>query len=151
MTSPDGKYSVRAVINQGGAFSETDLQIRSNVGTPTIMANLNTQYVNGAITYGNNGTTFPVVGKWYGNGGGSGTTFYEGITQAWGDPDVYFVSPEYRRYTWTSTDSNDKTMYIMTFMMGAPSPALIANATNCPNGVCTSTKVYLKIEQIVAE
>ncbi|AZA92503.1 Uncharacterised protein [Chryseobacterium nakagawai] len=153
VTSPDGKYSVRVKIEKGYAFALADINIRSNTGTPSIMWNFSTDYVtSGLIVYGNNATPFPAQGVWYGNGGGNGTTF-SGNTNgmAWGDPDVYYGSPEYRRYTWTSTDSaGDKTLYNFTFMLGAPSPDVAANDTTCPNGVCKNTKAYLRIEQITA-
>src|SRR5690606_15024079 len=58
VTSPDGKFSVRVVINQGGQFAHSDLQIRSNVGTPTIMTNTSVNFVtSGLIVQGNNGMT----------------------------------------------------------------------------------------------
>jgi len=150
VTSPDGKYSVRVKIEKGSNFSLADINIRSNVGTPTIMWNFNTQYVtNGNFVDGTNGTTFPQAGVWY---GGSGTTFVGGTSGiAWADPDVYYGSPEYRRYTWTSTNSSgDKVLYNFTFMLGAPSPNVAANDTTCPAGVCKDTKAYLRIEQITA-
>lgn len=151
VTSPDGKYSVRVKIEKGSNFSGADINIRSNVGTPTIMWNFNTQYVNGNMVYGNNATAFPAPNVWYGNDGASGTTF-TGNTwgMAWADPDVYYNSPEYRRYTWTSTDVNDRTLYIFTFMLGAPTPNVAASDTTCPGGLCKDTKAYLRIEQIKA-
>ncbi|MDH2208544.1 MULTISPECIES: hypothetical protein [Empedobacter] len=153
VTSPDGKFSVRVKIEKGYSFGSADINIRSNVGTPTIMWNNSTQYVtSGNIVYGDNATTFSAQGLWSGNGGGSGSTFSGGFNSAWSDPDVYYGSPEYRRYTWTTTDSSDRTTYIFTFMLGAPSPNNLANDTNCPlpAGICTSTKAFLKIEQIKA-
>ncbi|MCW3161910.1 hypothetical protein [Chryseobacterium oryctis] len=151
LTTPDGKFSVRVVVSAtapNNGFDLADLQIRSNSGTPTIMWNAGIEYVsNGQFVNGNNGMTFPAQGVWYGNSGGNGTTMGSTITNAWGDPDVYYNSPEYRRYTWTTTDPSDQTMYILTFMMGAANFGP-ANATNCPNGVCSTTKAFLKIDQI---
>ncbi len=151
VTSPDGKFSVRIVINEGGTYAAADAQIRSNDGTPTIMWNTHVAYVNGNIVYGNNGMTFPTEGDWYGNGGGSGTTMTNSITSAWADPDVYYGSPEFRRYTWTTTDSSDPTMYTFTFMLGAPTSGTAANSTSCPGGTCTQTKAFLKIEQVTGQ
>lgn len=149
VTSPDGKFSVRVKIENGFTFGTADIQIRSNQGTPIIMWNFMTDYVtNGHFVQGNNATTFPAQGVWYGNGGGSGATMSSALYEAWADPDVYFGSPEYRRYTWTTTDSSDKTIYILTFMLGAPNSDIVANPTNCPSGTCTNTKAFLKIEQI---
>jgi len=148
VTSPDGKYSVRVVINEGGTFGNSDLQIRSNLGTPTILWNSGTQYVSGFIGNGNNGMTFPSPDVWYGNGGGNSTSMGSVITNAWGNLDVYFGSPEWRRYTWTSTDASDPTMYVLEFMLGAPSPSIVANTDNCPAGTCTQTKAYLRITEI---
>ncbi len=151
VTSPDGKFSVRIVVNQGASYGAADAQIRSNDGTPTIMWNAGTSFVNGNIVQGNNGMTFPTEGDWYGNGGGDGTTMTSSITDAWGNPDVYFGSPEYRRYTWTTTDSSDPTMYTVTFMLGAPTSSATANSTNCSGGICTQTKAFLKIEQVTGQ
>lgn len=150
VTSPDGKFSVRVKIEQGYSIALSDLQIRSNVGTPTIIWNTETHWVNGILHNGDNSTTFGASGIWYGNGGGNGPTFNEtGLGAAWGDPDVYFGgAPEYRRYTWTSTDTNDKTVYMLTFFLGAPTNNMVANAANCPSGTCSTTKAYLHIEQI---
>ncbi|MFV0305359.1 MAG: hypothetical protein ACK5IC_07770 [Moheibacter sp.] len=147
VTTPDGKFSVRVVINQGGTYGGADAQIRSNDGTPTIMWNGHVAFVSGTFVYGNNGMTFPTEGDWYGNGNGSGTTMGSEITNAWGNEDVYYGSPEYRRYTWTTTDSTDPTMYTVTFMMGAPQSGTAANSISCPGGTCTETKVFIKIEQ----
>jgi hypothetical protein len=152
ITSPDGKFSVRVVINSGGYFANADLQVRSNIGAPTIMWNANVQYAGGGyMLFANNSITFPSQGVWYGNGGGAGNILGSLIDNAWGDPDVYYVSPEWRRYSWTNTDPADKTMYILTFMMGAPTPNDVANAVNCPSGTCTKTKAFLRLEQIKAQ
>lgn len=152
VTSPDGKFSVCVFVETGLYIAYADLKIRSNIGTPSIMWNAGVEYVtNGQMIYGNNGMTFPSAGVWYGNGGGVGTTMGTGVGEAWGDPDVYYFSPEYRRYTWTTTDSSDKTMYTLTFMLGAPDALVLANTTNCPGGTCTTTKAFLKIEQIKAK
>jgi hypothetical protein len=148
VTSPDGKYSVAVFIESGYVVALSDIRIRSNVGTPTIMWNCSFQWVtSGNGVYGNNAMTFPASGVWYGNGGGNGTTMGVGLGQAWADPDVYAGSPEYRRYSWTTIDSNDKTYYEFYFMLGAPNDQLIANTTNCPNGTCVSTKAFMKIIQ----
>ena len=152
VTSPDGKFSVCVFVETGLAVAYADLKIRSNSGTPSIMWNSSYEYVtNGQMVYGNNGMTFPAAGVWYGNGGGNGTIMGTAAGESWGDPDVYYFSPEYRRYTWTTTNSSDKTMYILTFMMGAPDAFVVANTTNCPGGTCTTTKAFLKIEQISAK
>lgn len=152
VTSADGKFSVRVVINEGGTLANADIQIRSNVGTPTILWNAGIDYVSdGSLTDGNNGMTFPAQGVWYGNGGANGTTMGSAITNAWGDADVYYGSPEWRRYTWTSSDSSDATVYKLEFMMGAPNSSLVANTTNCPSGTCTNSKAYLQITQIAGQ
>lgn len=150
VTSPDGKFSVRVKIEQGYTIEASDLQIKSNVGTPTIIWNTETHWINGILHNGNNATTFAASGIWYGNGGGDGNSFNSvGLGAAWGDSDVYFGgAPEFRRYTWTSNDTNDKTVYTLTFFLGAPNNSMVANASNCPSGTCSSTKAYLRIEQV---
>ncbi|WP_435355914.1 hypothetical protein [Emticicia sp. SJ17W-69] len=152
VTSPDGKFSVRVKVEAGVTIANSDLQIRSNIGTPTIIWNNETHWIDGIKHNGNNATTIAASGIWYGNGGANGTSLND-VTygSGWGDEDVYFGgAPEFRRYTWTTTDANDKTIYNLYFFLAAPNNSLVANAINCPNGTCSSTKTYLKIEQIKA-
>lgn len=159
VTSPDGKFSVRVKIEEGYPFGWSDLEIRSNVGTPTIIWNGSTMFRSGqddggVYVMGNNGTRFPSQGIWYGNGrtgngdGNDITTFNKQFGGAWGDIDIFYQTAEWRRYSWTSSDTNDKTIYVAYIMLGAPDDDLIANAANCPNGICQTTKAYIRIEQI---
>ncbi len=70
----------------------------------------------------------------------------------WHDAGVYAGGmPEYRLYHWTETDPATKTFYTMEFMMTAtPSTGTNAraNATNCPDGTCSTTKVFIYLRQI---
>lgn len=150
-TSADGKFSIRVRVPQGSALGLADVEIRSNDGSKTLMWNYHTEYNGGEINGAGNAFVLTAGNTWYGNGGGTGGTASTGPTSAWGDPDVYFNAPEHRRYTWYTTDSNDKTVYEAVIMLGAPNDALIANATNCPAGICTSTKAYIRIEQITSK
>jgi hypothetical protein len=144
ITSPDGKFSVRVVIQSGSTLDLADLQIRNNTGSSkTIMWSAHTAYGGGNLGQGGNAGVIPGDGAWYGNGGGNGDLFTTGITNAWADPDVYSGAPETRTYGWTTTDPTDGTHYTMTFMMGAASPTAVANAANA-----ATTKAFLKIEQV---
>lgn len=73
----------------------------------------------------------------------------------WGDPSVYAAGvPEYRRYTWSINDQGGpitKTHYMLTFSSASSAPNSFADVANCPNGICNSTKAFLRIEQITAQ
>ncbi|MEN9918330.1 MAG: hypothetical protein RL662_766 [Bacteroidota bacterium] len=146
LTSPDGKFSIRIFVPNNIILGNSDIQVRSNIGPVSLMWNGQVAYQGGNLGSASNAFSLPQAGRWYGNSGtNSNTAVWVGdnINAAWGDPDVYYLAPEQRSYMWTTTDVNDKTTYVMTFMMGAPNYSLTANATNTPN-----TKVFLKIEQI---
>ncbi|PVV61258.1 hypothetical protein [Chryseobacterium sp. HMWF035] len=163
VTSPDGKFSVRLGTVEGYALQYADLTIRNNTGTnQTIIWNFGDNFItNGYLSYASNASVIPGDGKWYGNNNGSPATpessaFYaipsSGSTvtsltsyYGWADQDVYNGAPEFRRYTWTTSNTSDQTIYNLEFMMGAPNPTALANDANC-----AQTKVYLKIEQIKA-
>jgi len=71
----------------------------------------------------------------------------------WGDAGVYASgSPERRTYSWTINDgANTKTAYFLYFSTSAMKPGANPNPTTCPNGICTGTKAFLKIDQITAQ
>ena len=153
VTSPDGKFSVRIFVQDGlGTLdSGVNLQIRSNSGTPSIFWNGSTQRINsGSATvsaYSDN--PFPQAGKWYGGDGTAfGGPFQESVTSAWGIADLYKGNkPEYRIYTWTTNDSS-QVAYVLTCMFSNnDSLAFALNSSTCPNGTCSTTKAYLRIEQ----
>lgn len=151
LSTPDKQFSVRVRVPQDIAFGNADIEIRSNTGPKIIMWNFHTEWQNGDYNGAGNAFVLTDGNTWYGNSG----SLFEGTTStgdksAWGDPDVYYLAPEHRRYTWTSTDSADKTMYEATIMMGAPNYGIKATTTNCPSGVCTSTKAYIIIKQVKA-
>lgn len=149
LTTPDGKFSIRVRTPEGISFGEADIEIRSNNGPKTIMWNFHTEWQNGDYNGAGNNFVLPAGNTWYGNSGSlfEGTTS-TGSISAWGDPDVYFLAPEHRRYTWTTTDNADKTMYEAVVMMGAPSYLILANAANCPGGTCNTAKAYIIIKQV---
>ncbi|MFV0566302.1 MAG: hypothetical protein ACK5NB_10780 [Flavobacteriaceae bacterium] len=143
ITSPNGKYSVRVFINNGGSLSASDLQIRSNNDAGVkIMWNGAFAWNGGSSAQATNELILPNAGVWYGN---SGATATSSATAAWGDPDVYYGAPEQREYVWTSHDLTDQTTYVVKFMLGAPSPNVAASSSTVAN-----TKAYLKITQITA-
>lgn len=148
ITSPDGKFSVRVFVPTNIKLSNSDLQIKSNYKENTsIMWNGHTAfYGNGNYVHGSNNLLFKKTNTWYGGTDGTAKSVSDDSGTAWGNPDVYYISPEVRTYRWTTTDVNDQTVYILTFKMGAPSPNLKANDTNAAN-----TKAFLKIEQIKSQ
>jgi hypothetical protein len=143
ITTPDGKFSVRVFVPNNSQLQAADIQIRSNSGTPTLMWNSIFGWPGGISAQATNAFRLPLVDMWYGNNGDNAVAVSTNANAAWGDPDVYYNAPEQRSYMWTTTDVNDKTSYVLSFMMGAPSPSLLANATNV-----AQTKAFLKIEQI---
>jgi hypothetical protein len=143
VTSPDGKFSVRVFIRENGNLAEADLQIQSLKGPVSIMWNGIVTYSGGSLGTGNNMLTLGSPGVWYGNEGDSGSRATTGENAAWGNEDVYWAAPEQRAYMWSTTDVDDKTVYTLTFMMGAPTP-------DVPAGPVTAvkTKAFLQIEQV---
>ncbi|MDR1344190.1 MAG: hypothetical protein LBJ39_02440 [Tannerellaceae bacterium] len=152
VTSPDGKFSVRVFVKakngsiSGTTLSNADLQIRSNKRSETIMWNGHVSYRGGTKGTGSNKFTLPMGNVWYGNKPENGDNWDTGVEAAWGDRDVYYDAPEQRRYIWTSVNTSDNTVYILTFMMGAPSPYEIAD-----DATARKTKAFLRIEQVHAD
>jgi hypothetical protein len=146
VTSPDGKFSVRVFVPTGTILANADLQIRSNTGPVSIAWNGLVSWTGGRMGTGNNSFYIPDAGKWYGTDNENGMRAVNEESAAWGNADVYFEAPEQRIYTWTSSDTKDKTVYVLTFMMGAPRPDLSANP-----GTATQTKAFLRIEEIRPE
>ncbi|MDR1258041.1 MAG: hypothetical protein LBK65_01990 [Tannerellaceae bacterium] len=147
VTSPDKKFSVRVFIGKGQELSLADIQIRGNIDHDTLMWNGHVSWVGGSKGTGSNKFILPSSNIWYGNGPGENDDNPQtDIDAAWGDRDVYFRAPEQRKYVWTTTDVTDKSTYILTFMMGAPSPSLLATDDNA-----RITKAFLRIEQVHAD
>jgi hypothetical protein len=151
ITSPDGEFSVRLFVPDGTSLTGADIQIRTNNSPVTIMWNGLVSWQGGTIGTASNKFKLPSNGIWYGNGVGqdgddavaSGSSNIAG----WGDRDVYYSSaPEQRTYMWTTTDVNNKTVYILTFIMGATDTSGAVDATKAAN-----TKVFLRIEQVQAD
>jgi hypothetical protein len=146
VTSPDNKFSVRVFIAENDRLEEADLQIRTNTGAVTIIWNGLVSWTMGYKGTGSNAFFLPAAGIWYGNDGDNGNNAQTGPRAAWGDEDVYYGAPEQRRYVWTTADISDKTVYVLTFMMGAPNQRLTAIPANA-----IQTKAFLRIEQVNAE
>lgn len=145
LTTPDGKFSVRVFANPAGNLELADIQIRSNNGAQTIMWSGHYAWAGGANCAASNALALIAGDTWYGSASETSNTATTGLNAAWGNADVYFTAPEQRTYMWTTTSVSDQTMYILKFMMGAPSPSIVANATNA-----ATVKAFLQIEQIVA-
>ena len=157
--TPDGKWSVRCFVPQGSAFSLVNLQLRyngsdSDPATKDIISN--TSYFWGAVgTTQNNQVRYP-KNQWAGYDGSS-AALVTAIGQtsannpAWHNPAVYEGGmPEYRYYHWSEYDPTYKTFYTMEFMMATTTPTGTANATTCPDGTCSGTKVFFHIRKITA-
>ncbi|GHV07553.1 hypothetical protein FACS1894160_0330 [Bacteroidia bacterium] len=156
-TTPDGKFSVRIFVPSGINFENANLQIKSNGVEVTIASNEATTWAGGSGGYARN--NFPVATSWCGNANNANNNDESVRTiqnssnfPSWGDQAVYYTGrPEYRTYSWTSKDQNDKVFYTFRFMMMAPSGSTEANTSNCPSGTCTGTKAFFLIEQITAQ
>lgn len=153
-TTPDGKYSIRVWDINNGIPGNTSIQIRPNTTIASLSWNWHSQWTgNNTFVQARNVGVFPAnaLGKWCGTSGANGDFTLQaatGYVNAWGDPGIADgAAIEHRRYTWTNTDSNDKTMYEATIMMGLFDNSLM-NSTNCPSGNCTYTKAYIKITQV---
>ncbi|MDR1356741.1 MAG: hypothetical protein LBJ58_03620 [Tannerellaceae bacterium] len=146
VTSPDKKFSVRVFVGDNLSLSNADIQIRHNNQSETIMWNGHVSWAGGTKGTGSNKFTLPLANTWYGNVGDNGDASSSAVSAAWGDENVYYNAPEQRKYIWMNIDSSDNTVYILTFMMGAPSPTLSATDDNAKK-----TKAFLRIEQIYAD
>jgi hypothetical protein len=89
----------------------------------------------------------------------STSQFNRGRFIHWGNAGVYASGgPERREYHWTINDgATTRTAYFMTFSSSAAYTGVSGtiakgrpNTVNCPNGVCTGTKIFLKIDQVIA-
>ena len=145
ITTPDGYFSVRVFVPNGTNIVDADLQIRNNrTGQVTIMWSSAYAWHDGSSGASNNKLVLN-QGVWSGNDGDRGTATTTNASAAWGNADVYYDSdPEQRSYMWTTTDPNDKTAYMMTFMMGAASTGVITQS------IANSSKAFFKIDQIHA-
>ncbi|WP_449388518.1 hypothetical protein [Chryseobacterium lineare] len=161
-TTPDGKFSIRIFVASGQSYGKANVQIRSNLGTPTITWTSSTFYANadassnGVWELHNNATPFPVANEWCGTFNEGSSTMNRITTDssdygsvAFGDRGIGDGGRvEYRRYSWTSTDVNDKTLYEAYITMGSNNLSTIANTTNCPSGKCIGPKGYIRIVQV---
>ncbi|GHT59826.1 hypothetical protein AGMMS50239_07360 [Bacteroidia bacterium] len=156
-TTPDGKFSVRVFIYSGNTFENANLQIKSNVGEVRIASNEAATWAGGSGGYARN--NFPVATSWCGNADNANnsdenvrTIQNAGNFPSWGDQAVYVSGrPEYRTYSWTNKDQNDKVFYTFRFMMMASSGSTTADNSSCSGGTCTDTKAFFLIEQITAQ
>lgn len=158
VTTPDGKFSVRTFIPSEGYFADVNLQIRNN-SSSTVDIISNEHYLwSGAGGYMQNQLRLP-AGAWAGDNAFSSAGLVDATTGAriqtastnpyWGDAGTYAGGmPEQRLYSWTTSDGNDKTFYKLYYMMGSTSPSGVADANTCLQGTCSTTKVFLSIDQI---
>ncbi|MDR1500792.1 MAG: hypothetical protein LBI58_07425 [Tannerellaceae bacterium] len=145
VTSPDGKFHVRVYVRKTVHLAAADLQVRTASGDATIMWNGHVSYAGG--TRGTGGNAFPISSNaWYGTDGENSDKPVTTADAAWGNEDVYYNAPEQRRYIWMTTGTSDNTAYILTFMMGAPSPNVPAD-----DNTARATKAFLRIEQVHAD
>lgn len=158
-TTPDGKFSVRCFLPTNTAFADVNLQVRYNGGatdpaTKDILSNK--AYMWGGFGSTQNNQARIPKNQWAGyNGSTAALVTATGQTAAnfptWHDPGVYAGGmPEYRYYNWSEFDPTVKIFYQMEFMMGTTTPNGTANATTCPSGTCSSTKVFFHLRQITA-
>ncbi|WP_297867786.1 hypothetical protein [uncultured Flavobacterium sp.] len=159
-TTPDGKFSARFFIYQGGTYPETNVQLRYNTaGTSDIDIIQNTYTIwNGAVsgTAANNQVRM-TRNAWVGQYAGSSALVTATVQNAsnftnWGDPGVYYSNlPEIQYVNWSSADPNDKTFYQleMSIAVQNPVPATV-NVSTCPGGTCNGSKAYIRIRQVKA-
>lgn len=153
VTTPDGRFSVRIIAKSGTTYANSNLQLRNNTSSPLDVSWNGHWLWGGSGGNESNGTIFP-AGIWAGapgNNQATATNVSATANPSWGNAGIYAGDrPEQRIYSWTTTSGTDKVFYTLKAMMGTAiqSGALnTANATNCPGGVCTNSKVYLSIEQ----
>jgi len=155
ITTPDGRFSIRCFIYTGYTISNVNLQIRSNSANDVTIMSTATYFWGGSATWAHRQLKL-TAGQWCGSNSSAAALQIAPVQNltnfvAWGDPEVYAGGmPEQRHYSFTTIDGDDKVYYIVRFMMGSNSPSAYANATNCPGGTCSSTKVFFTIEQITA-
>jgi hypothetical protein len=165
ITTPDGKYSVRAYIwsdgtsSGGPGFNAMNLQIKNNLSVNDTIISNEIWLWSGAGGSTHNALVLP-PNQWAGqsdNATSSSAGVWSAVTQtyknypSWGNEEVYAgYMPEHRIYTWMSQSKDSKVAYTLDFMAGSSTPSAHANTTTCPNGVCSSTKVYFIIQQVTA-
>ncbi|MDR1782771.1 MAG: hypothetical protein LBR13_00720 [Dysgonamonadaceae bacterium] len=162
--TPDGRFSVRLFVPDRDTYDDynsnynyADIQIKTHIpGGTSICYSSIVSWSLGAKGTSANIFDLPTPNDWYGTSSQSGdsegsasvkvSSSTTGRTAAWGDRDVFYSNlPELRRYTWTTNDNNDKTMYVLDFTMKAPTPDIGARASNI-----NQTMIYLQIQQIDA-
>jgi hypothetical protein len=130
ITSPDGKFSVRVFVDGKTRLRDATIHIRSNGEQRTIM--FNGQYAwDGDLSAKAGNALILNKDQW---------------SAYWGEEHVYTNDrPQQRSYMWTSTDVHDKTMYHLTFMLGAPKPDLNGQTGH------SQTKAFFRIIQTYAQ
>jgi hypothetical protein len=146
----DGKFSIRVFVPEKSELRHANIQIRSNMKPITIMWNGHISSQGGNTGTASNQFHLPAAGIWYGNtdaNSDKAQSVADETNTGWGKRSVYENrTPEQRQYIWTTTDVNDKTVYVLTFMMGTSSNQMSVNANNM-----SKTKAFLQIEQIHAD
>ncbi len=192
VTTPDGKFSVRAFIvsndfnSSSGTFgtdgsSGINLQVRNNTSGDVSIAGQFDWAWQGA---GGNGDNYLGLqpGLWSGDSEqnidnatqtywanyvsdirGSGWSQVAGAPNQtdkdhrghfvyWGNLGIYAAGrPERRTYSWMINDGAvTKTAYILTYSSSALRPVERAGTATCPDGICTGTKIFMRIDEISA-
>jgi hypothetical protein len=150
VTTTDGKFSIRVFVPENADLKNANIQIKSNTNAVTIMWNGHISLRDGSVGTAGNQFKLPSSGVWYGNAevnSDKALSVKENAHIGWGKRSVYQNgTPEQRQYIWTTTDVNDKTVYVLTFMMGTSSTDMTATPANM-----AKTKAFLQIEQIHAD
>lgn len=162
MTTPDGRFSIRAFVPTGNSYSSMNYQIRNNTDrTVRISSNEMTTWGT-SVTIGGGWSTahrnLEVRSRqWGGDADNSNVYSSAGnfVAQSssnfptYGDEGAFYDNqPEMRNFWWTINDEVEKepVFYTVQAMMTSTDTGTI----NCPDGTCHGTKVFFYIEQITA-
>ncbi|MHC5310936.1 hypothetical protein ACYSNM_12900 [Myroides sp. LJL116] len=141
LQTPDGKYRIRVWwnVNTGTTRGRPNVQIYNNTGLEkTLFWNYDTRFGGGLV--GSSGNSKIPVSVW--GGFRESNTWYP--MSYWGNEgimDGVNNGPEYRRYSWIDNSSDSKVEY---------SAYIMAGSVNHGNPTPDETKVFIKIEQVMA-
>ena len=145
--TPDGKYRIRVWwnVSTGDTRGRPNVQIYNNSdSSKTLFWNYDTVY-GGLVSSAGNSSTIP-PGIW--GGFQESNTWYPITTPNnayWGNEGIMDANnggPEYRRYSWIDDSPNSKVEY---------SAFIMAGATVSGNPTPNQTKVFIKLEQVLAQ
>ncbi|MDR1500793.1 MAG: hypothetical protein LBI58_07430 [Tannerellaceae bacterium] len=145
LTTPDGKFSVRAfVASEGARLDKICFQIRNNTSEGvTIMWNGDLLKLRDNIRgSAGNGLKLSTPALWYGNSGGNSTSVISNKNASLGE--TFEQNSEQRSYIWTTTDVKSRTIYNLTVMLARANGT--DNAVNWTNA--GKVKVFMRVEQV---